>query len=255
MDGSAAVAIGAYSAPERPSVVLVHDEPLVVRALVHSLETEGWEVSCVRSSDDALRAVRDRQPDLFISAAHLRTQSGIDLARTVRERSAVPIVLVSADDNEVDAVVALETAADGYVMLPCGRRELAARLRAIVRRCRWTPPPVIEESPTVFRVGDVTVDTDKHEVVVRGEARTIPRKQFALLLLLARHQNRALRRDFVMREVWGDDYIGDTRTLESHIKRLRAVIETDPAEPERILTVRGIGYKLVASREPVALVR
>ena len=248
---------GADSHDERASVLLVHDEPFAVRALTNGLEQEGWHVMLARTGEDALGALRRRLPSLVVVAAQLERQSGTDLCRAIRSDSSVPVVVVSRDDDELEIVLALEAGADGFVVLPCGVRELSARLRSVVRRC--TPddaaPVEVPADATHIAVGDIELDTQRHELHVRGELVSVPRKQFALLAFLMRNAGRAMHRDTLMDEVWGDDWFGGTKTLESHIKRLRAVIEVNPAQPQLLLTIRGIGYKFSDRRPAIALAR
>jgi two-component system response regulator RegX3 len=171
--------------------------------------------------------------------------SGIDVCRELRSRSNVPIIMVTAKGSEIDTVVGLEVGADDYVTKPYRMRELVARMRAVLRRRPFDdvePQSSIEVAET-FRVGDVSLDPERHEVTVRGEQVQLPLKEFELLSLLLMNAGRVLTRDMLIDRVWGSDYVGDTKTLDVHIKRLRSKVEIDPAAPVCIVTIRGLGYK------------
>ena len=169
--------------------------------------------------------------------------SGIDVCRTIRAESQVPIIMVSARREEIDAVVGLEVGADDYVAKPYRVRELIARMRTVLRRSGHRP--VVGEALSEVTVGDLSVDRDRHEVKLRGEVVQLPLKEFELLAVLVENAGIVVTRQGLIDKVWGYDYVGDTKTLDVHIKRLRSRIETDPARPTRITTVRGVGYKFV----------
>jgi two-component system response regulator RegX3 len=174
--------------------------------------------------------------------------SGIDVCREMRRQSRVPIIMVTAKSSEIDTVVGLEVGADDYVTKPYRLRELVARMRAVLRRT-----PLIDEvavSGDAISVGDVTLDPERHEVRVRGDAVKLPLKEFEVLELLLENAGRVLTRETLIDRVWGADYVGDTKTLDVHIKRLRGKVEPDPSNPSRIVTIRGLGYKFEAPREP-----
>ena len=177
----------------------------------------------------------------------LPTISGIDVCREIRTKSKVPIIMVSAKGEELDTVVGLEVGADDYVSKPYRLRELVARMRAVLRRAEDAGASSVDNEqsahPEPVTVGDVTVDSERHEVTVRGNALDLPLKEFDLLSLLIANAGRVLTRDVVIERVWGVDYVGDTKTLDVHIKRLRSKIETDPKNPTLITTIRGLGYK------------
>jgi len=176
--------------------------------------------------------------------------SGIDVCRELRRRSKVPIIMVTAKGSEIDTVVGLEVGADDYVTKPYRLRELVARIRAVLRRT-----PVDEGvalSGDAMTVGDVSLDPERHEVVIRNQQVQLPLKEFELLGLLLENAGRVLTRETLIDRVWGADYVGDTKTLDVHIKRLRAKVESDPSSPSRIVTIRGLGYKYEAPREGVA---
>jgi two-component system response regulator RegX3 len=174
--------------------------------------------------------------------------SGIDVCRQLRARSAVPIIMVTAKSSEIDTVVGLEVGADDYVTKPYRMRELVARMRAALRRVPRTAPHPVDDAELVYEVGDVRLDPDRHEVVVRGEPVALPLKEFELLELLLANAGRVLTRDTLISRIWGADYVGDTKTLDVHVKRLRNKVEADPSAPTRIVTIRGLGYKYELAR-------
>jgi two-component system response regulator RegX3 len=182
-------------------------------------------------------------PALVLLDVMLPGRSGVDVCRELRTRSQVPIIMVTARTAEIDAVVGLEVGADDYVTKPFRLRELIARVRAALRRSQLpqaAAPGILDD---VVEVGDVCLDAGRHEVTVRGESVPLPRKEFELLELLLVNAGRVLTREVCIDRVWGADYIGDTKTLDVHIKRLRSKVETDPSQPTRIVTVRGVGYR------------
>jgi two-component system, OmpR family, response regulator RegX3 len=233
-------------------ILLVEDEESFVDALSIGLSREGFEVHIARDGEEALDVFHRVSPDIILLDMMLPKMSGIDVCRQIRRTSTVPIVMVTARDGEIDTVVALEVGVDDYVTKPYRLRELVARIRAVLRRHHATPAPVddgasvvTDPSIEIFRSGDVTVDADRHEVVVRDVVVPMPLKEFDLLLLLVANGGRALSRETIIDRVWGADYYGDTKTLDVHIKRLRSKVEVDPANPTRIQTIRGFGYKFV----------
>ena len=231
-----------------PRVLLVDDEESFVDALTVGLQEEGFTVYVARDGVAALEAFDDVNPDLVLLDVMLPRLSGLDVCRELRSRSSVPILMVTARDDEVDAVVGLELGADDYITKPYGLRELVARMRAALRRAQSNP--ALEEilSRTVLDIGDVALDPERHEVVVRGEQVHLPLKEFELLEVLLSNAGRVVSRDALIDQVWGPDYVGDTKTLDVHIKRLRARIEEDPANPTRIATIRGVGYRFENGR-------
>jgi two-component system response regulator RegX3 len=229
-----------------PTVLVVEDEEAFVDALTVGLGREGFIVEVARDGAEALDRFDVVNPDLVLLDVMLPTLSGIDVCREIRRRSSVPIIMVTAKSSEIDTVVGLEVGADDYVTKPYRLRELVARMRAVLRRL-----PLVEEvsgSPVdIIMVGDLVVDTGSHEVKLRDELLSLPLKEFELLTLLMENAGRVLPRSTLIDRVWGDDYVGDTKTLDVHVKRLRAKIEADPSSPRRIVTIRGLGYKYVAA--------
>ena len=229
------------------SVLVAEDEESFVDALAVGLAREGFEVSIARDGPEALQLFESLDPDLVLLDIMLPKMSGVDVCRAIRARSQVPIIMVTAKGTEIDTVVGLEVGADDYVTKPYRLRELVARMRAVLRRA---PAPAAartsgeDHSPSaVLEVGDVRVDPDRHRVFVRGQEVHLRRKEFELLALLIENAGRVLTRDTLIDRVWGTDYVGDTKTLDVHIKRLRTHIEADPSVPAIITTVRGVGYR------------
>jgi two-component system response regulator RegX3 len=228
-------------------VLVVEDEPSFVEALVVGLEREGFDVDIAVDGVAALEAFERQRPDLVLLDVMLPRLSGIDVCRRIREVSGVPIIMVTAKASEIDTVVGLEVGADDYVSKPYRLRELVARMRAALRRAAGVESDAAADGD-VLEVGDVRLDAARHEVLVRGAEVTLPLKEFELLELLLENAGRVLTRDTLISRVWGADYVGDTKTLDVHVKRLRAKVEDDPANPTRIVTIRGLGYKFEKPR-------
>ncbi|MCX7619382.1 MAG: response regulator transcription factor [Acidimicrobiales bacterium] len=224
-------------------VLLVEDEDSFIDALTVGLEREGFAVSVARDGAEALEMFDDVAPDLVLLDVMLPKVSGIDVCRELRAKSEVPIIMVTAKASEIDTVVGLEVGADDYVTKPYRLRELVARMRAVLRRRSRDGLIALDPESDVVAVGDVVVDHARHEVTVRGEQVRLPLKEFELLAFLIENAGRVLTRDQLIHRVWGADYVGDTKTLDVHIKRLRAKVEDDPSNPTRIVTIRGLGYK------------
>jgi len=231
------------------TVLLVEDEESFVDALTVGLKREGFRVEVARDGLEALNRFDLVQPDVVLLDVMLPKMSGIDVCRQLRKRTQVPIIMVTAKGAEIDTVVGLEVGADDYITKPYRMRELVARMRAVMRRVsteRGSTPAEIDGS--VLEVGDVSLDPDEHVVRVRGELVQMPLKEFELLHLLLANVGRVLARETLIDRVWGTDYVGDTKTLDVHIKRLRAKIEDEPSDPKRIVTIRGLGYTFERSR-------
>jgi two-component system response regulator RegX3 len=231
-------------------VMIVEDEDSFVEALTIGLEREGFDVAVARDGFEALQRFDAIRPDLVLLDIMLPRIGGIDVCRELRKTSGVPIIMVTAKGGEIDAVVGLEIGADDYVTKPYRIHELIARMRAVLRRTSIDHTPAAGMGATSVTVGDVTLDPDEHVAVVRGDPVTLPLKEFELLHLLLANAGRVLTRETLMSRVWGHDYIGDTKTLDVHIKRLRSRIEATPAAPTRIVTIRGLGYKYERSNAP-----
>jgi two-component system response regulator RegX3 len=228
---------------ETTTVLVVEDEDSFIDALTVGLAREGFRVQVARDGAQALELFDAVRPDLVLLDVMLPKVSGIDVCREIRSRSRVPIIMVTAKGSEIDTVVGLEVGADDYVAKPYRLRELVARMRAVLRRSPEGVGSAAERSADVLEVGDVTLDPLRHEVVIRGGEVALPLKEFELLHLLLDNAGRVLSRDVLIDRVWGHDYVGDTKTLDVHVKRLRAKVEDDPSNPTRIVTIRGLGYK------------
>jgi len=241
----------------RVNVLLAEDEESFVDALAIGLSREGFDVIVARDGNEALEMFDRLEPDLVLLDIMLPKLSGIDVCRAIRSRSSVPIIMVTAKGTEIDTVVGLEMGADDYVTKPYRLRELVARMHAVLRRAPRPGPEGGPSSTDVSRpadsgardVGDVRVDSDRHRVFVRGEEVHLRRKEFELLALLIENPGRVLTRDTLIDRVWGTDYVGDTKTLDVHIKRLRTHVERDPSAPAIITTVRGVGYRFEVPAE------
>jgi two-component system response regulator RegX3 len=227
----------------RPTVLVVEDEASYVEALTIGLTREGFNVEVATDGADALMKFEDVTPDLILLDVMLPKMSGIDVCRLIRKRSQVPIIMVTAKGAEIDTVVGLEVGADDYVAKPYRMRELVARMRAVMRRQGTGTPVEPEVTVGAIVVGDLSLDPDEHRVLLGGLDVTMPLKEFELLHLLMANAGRVLTREVLIDRVWGSDYVGDTKTLDVHVKRLRAKIEDDPANPTRLVTIRGLGYK------------
>jgi two-component system response regulator RegX3 len=224
-----------------PLILVVDDEPSYRDALTVALRREGFLVESAADGAEAIARFEAARPALVLLDVMLPKISGIDVCRELRTRSRVPIIMVTARDAEIDAVVGLEVGADDYIAKPFRLRELIARVRAALRRV-----PVSDDEDArveIVEVGDVRVDTGRHEVYVRGAPVALPLKEFELLELLLVNAGRVLTRDVLIDRIWGPNYFGDTKTLDVHVKRLRSKIEDDPTNPSRIVTVRGVGYR------------
>jgi two-component system response regulator RegX3 len=224
-----------------PLILVVDDEQSYRDALSVALQREGFLVETAADGPEAIARFDAARPALVLLDVMLPKISGIDVCRELRARSRVPIIMVTARNSEIDAVVGLEVGADDYVTKPFRLRELIARVRAALRRIPTGEPD--EEQQEVLEVGDVRLDAARHEVYVRGEPVALPLKEFELLEILMTNAGRVLTRDVLIDRVWGPNYFGDTKTLDVHVKRLRSKIELDPANPSRIVTVRGVGYR------------
>ncbi len=223
-------------------ILVVEDETSFSEALKYLLGREGFEVVVAETGTHALEIFDETNPDLLLLDLMLPGVSGTDVCRTIRAKSQVPIIMLTAKDTEIDKVVGLEIGADDYVTKPYSSRELIARIRAVLRRN--ADPSERTESSSLFTAGPVSLDIERHIVTINGQTVAFPLKEFELLEYLLRNIGRVLTRTQIIDRVWGSDYVGDTKTLDVHIKRLRAKIELDPANPIYIQTVRGLGYKM-----------
>jgi len=225
-------------------VLIVEDEESLADPLAFLLRKEGFAAVVVGDGPAALNEFDRRGADIVLLDVMLPGMSGTDVCKQLRQRSGVPVIMVTARDSEIDKVVGLELGADDYVTKPYSARELIARIRAVLRRGLDAADDA--GAPGVLAAGLVRMDIERHTVAVDGEPITLPLKEFELLEYLLRNSGRVLTRGQLIDRVWGLDYVGDTKTLDVHVKRLRSKIEPDPASPQYLLTVRGLGYKLEA---------
>jgi len=247
-------------------VLLAEDDESFIDALVIGLTREGFDLTVARDGNEALRLFAQEEPDLVLLDLMLPRLSGIDVCRSIRAQSSVPIIMVTAKGTEIDTVVGLEVGADDYVAKPYRLRELVARMRAVLRRTpvgdssrgsdhsdvpsgepNWRAADRRTDS-SVLEAGGIQIDPDRHLVFIRGQDVHLRRKEFELLSLLMENAGRLLTRDVLIDRVWGSDYFGDTKTLDVHIKRLRTHVEEDPSSPKLITTIRGVGYRFDAPR-------
>ena len=224
-------------------ILIVEDEESYSDPLSYLLRREGYEVAIAETGPAALAQFDKNGADLVLLDLMLPGLSGVDVCRQLRQRSSVPVIMLTAKDSEIDKVVGLEIGADDYVTKPYSSRELLARVKAVLRRLA-EPEELV---PPTLEAGPVRMDVERHTVTVSGSATSLPLKEFELLEMLLRNAGRVLTRMQLIDRVWGSDYVGDTKTLDVHVKRLRAKIEPDPANPRHIVTVRGLGYKFEAA--------
>lgn len=223
-------------------ILVVEDEQSYSDPLSYLLQREGYDVLVAETGPDALAEFDRNGADLVLLDLMLPGMSGVDVCRNLRQQSTVPVIMLTAKDSEVDKVVGLELGADDYVTKPYSSRELLARIKAVLRRGQEAEDLL----PATLESGPVRMDVERHTVAVNGEAVSMPLKEFELLEMLLRNAGRVMTRMQLIDRVWGSDYVGDTKTLDVHVKRLRAKIEPDPGVPEFIVTVRGLGYKFEA---------
>ena len=220
-------------------ILVVEDEESFSDPLSYMLQKEGYDVAVAETGPDALTEFDRNGADLVLLDLMLPGLSGVDVCRSRRAKSSVPVIMLTAKDSEVDKVVGLEIGADDYVTKPYSGRELLARIKAVLRR-QSEPEELL---PSTIESGPVRMDVERHTVSVAGDSVSLPLKEFELLEMLLRNAGRVLTRGQLIDRVWGSDYVGDTKTLDVHVKRLRAKIEPDPGQPQHIVTVRGLGYK------------
>jgi two-component system response regulator RegX3 len=223
-------------------VLIVEDEISFFFFFSYLLKKESYEVEVAVNGTQAIESFNSFEPDLILLDLMIPEVSGTEVCRVIRSTSQVPIIMLTAKDSEIDKVVGLELGADDYVTKPYSSRELLARIKAVMRRNSTDAHPA--EDGNELAVGPIRMDLDKHQITVNSVAVTFPLKEFELLEYLMRNSGRVLTRSQLIDRVWGNDYFGDTKTLDVHIKRLRAKIESDPANPTIIHTIRGLGYKL-----------
>lgn len=219
-------------------ILIIEDEEPYREATSYMLQREGFEVLEAADGVSGLSEFEREGADLVLLDLMMPGMSGTEVCKRIRQQSNVPVIMVTARDSEIDKVVGLEIGADDYVTKPFSHRELVARIRAVLRRGND-----VDLMPEVMEVGDVRMDSDRHEVTVNNEPVKLALKEFELLELLLRNAGRVMTRDQLIDRVWGMNYVGDTKTLDVHVKRLRSKIEEDPSKPVKLVTVRGLGYK------------
>jgi len=226
-------------------ILVVEDDKTLLDVLKYNLTKEGYEVVTAVDGIRALELARNDKPDLVTLDIMLPKLDGFEVCRILRKETTVPILMLTAKVEEIDKVVGLEIGADDYMTKPFSLRELLARVKAMLRRAemltREAPPE--ETMPSVIKIANLKIDFARHEVSLGDSILALSPKEFGLVAFLARNQGRAFTRDYLLEKVWGYDYAGDTRTVDVHIRWLRQKIETDPAHPQHLLTVRGVGYK------------
>jgi DNA-binding response OmpR family regulator len=224
-------------------ILLVDDDILLIEAVRFSLERSGYEVHCASTNAEALAIVRQFPPDLALLDIGLPDGDGLRLCRVLQLKRPLPVIFLTAHDREMDIILGLERGADDYITKPFSMGELIARVGAVLRRARGDT--TIRDIPERYEVRDVVLDMVRHKVTIDERPIELPPKQFDLLKLLIARPGEAMGRQFIIDSLWGEDYFGDTRVLDVHIRWLRELIEPDPSEPQYILTVRGVGYKFV----------
>jgi DNA-binding response OmpR family regulator len=233
--------------PEK--ILVVDDEVALQETLTYNLKRQGYEVETAGDGLSALAAARSFHPDLMILDLMLPGIDGLEVCRILRQEMTTPVLMLTARDDEIDRVVGLEVGADDYMTKPFSMRELMARVKAMLRRVRLIRQEVAGESnanPEVspaYTFGNFKIDPDRHEVLLNGQPLALKPKEYDLLLFLAQHQGRVLTRDYILEQVWGWEYTGNSRTVDVHVRWLREKIEKDPDDPIRIVTVRGAGYR------------
>jgi DNA-binding response OmpR family regulator len=227
------------------NILLVEDDRSILETVAYNLKREGHTVWTAEDGVTGLRLARENDPDLIVLDLMLPRMSGLDVCRVVRAERPVPIVMLTARDEESDKVVGLEIGADDYVTKPFSMRELMARVHALLRRDRISREAAELPGPTAFDIGGIALDSTAHEVRRDGRTLAMRPKEYDLLEYLMRHPGHALSREQILEAVWGYTYSGGTRTVDVHIRWLREKLEVDPSQPERIVTVRGVGYKFV----------
>lgn len=219
-------------------ILVVEDEESIRESLAFLLAKEGYQVQAIANGTLAIDEFNKFDPDLVLLDIMLPGLSGVEITKKIRQKSQTPIIMLTAKDTELDKVLGLEIGADDYVTKPFSGRELLARIKALLRR---TGEAVSLEGS--LKVGPIEIDQERHQVFIRGEETALPLKEFELLLYLMQNSGRVLTRNQLIDRIWGSDYYGDTKTLDVHVKRIRARVEKDPANPKYVQTVRGVGYK------------
>lgn len=223
-------------------ILIIDDEPMIVESVGYNLKKEGYEVVSAGNGEDGLKLAESKEIDLILLDLMLPGLNGLEICRSIRRDSNIPIIMLTAKEAEIDRVLGFELGADDYVTKPFSMRELMARVRSVLKRANPGTTVSPEQSKSV-KTGELIIDLLGHEVTVKGQIINLAGKEYDLLRILANHPGQVLSREQLLNLVWGNDFYGDTRTVDVHIRWLREKIEDDPANPQYILTVRGIGYK------------
>jgi Response regulators consisting of a CheY-like receiver domain and a winged-helix DNA-binding domain len=223
-------------------ILIIDDEPMIVESVSYNLKQEGYEVLTALDGETGLQLAQTKDIDLILLDLMLPGMNGMEICRQIRQQSSVPIIMLTAKEGEIDRVLGLELGADDYVTKPFSMRELLARVKTVLKRTVPTAPGMAE-IPKVIKIGELQIDLLGHEVTVRNQVINLSSKEYEMLRIMASHPGQVLSREQLLNLVWGNDFYGDSRTVDVHIRWLREKIESDPGEPEYILTVRGVGYK------------
>jgi DNA-binding response OmpR family regulator len=227
-------------------ILVVDDEPLIVDSLTYSLEREGFDAKGVGDGASALEMIEDYQPDLVVLDVLLPGMNGLEVCKRIRSKSSIPVIMLTARGEELDRILGLEIGADDYLSKPFSFRELLARIRAILRRVELDrQTPQVEQ----IEIGDLLLDISAHRLTKSGKEVTLSAREYDLLFVLMKNAGRALSRDTLLSQIWGQEWVGDERTLDVHIRWLRLKIEDDPASPLYLQTVRGYGYRFIGAEE------
>lgn len=231
--------------PEK--ILVVDDEPALLETLAYNLRNQGYEVITASDGPAALQAARQQSPELVILDIMLPGMDGFEVCRILRQEMTTPVLMLTARDDEIDRVVGLEVGADDYLTKPFSMRELLARVKAMLRRIRLIRQEMDSDSAApahqIEKFGDLTIDLDRHEITLQDTPLALKPKEYELLVFFTQHRGHVLSREHILEKVWGWEYIGDSRTVDVHIRWLREKIEADPASPTRIVTIRGVGYR------------
>ncbi|WP_427338512.1 response regulator [Caloranaerobacter sp. DY30410] len=224
-------------------ILIVDDEEHIIELIRFNLETNGYHVITANDGNEALKKIKEERPNLVILDLMLPSIDGIEICKILRkdkETEKLPIIMLTAKSEEIDMILGLEIGADDYITKPFSVRELLARIKAVLRRTQ----EIQEKRENILKIGDITIDIEKHEVTKKGKKIDLTLKEFELLRILSEKRGNVLTRNYLLDEIWGYDYFGDTRTVDVHIRHLRRKIEDDDKNPQYIQTIRGIGYKM-----------
>ena len=230
----------------KPTILIVEDEPTLQETLQYNLDKAGYQTIVSGDGAEALKLAREDPPDLILMDIMLPGLDGVEVTRILRHEQSTPIIMLTAKDSEIDRVLGLEIGADDYLTKPFSMRELLARVKAQLRRVKLVEDDLrgqVDQPEKILEFGDLSLDTDRREVFLKGKLIHLKPKEYQLLHYLAVHHGKALSRDLILEEVWGWDYAGGSRSVDVHVRWLREKIESDPSQPQRIITLRGVGYR------------